>query len=289
MDANRLSKIKRELVKVLSGIGLRSVRSNYEGMPLRVPIVHGIAPRGLMVADEFWMGKCLAAFIASREGAVIDIGVNIGLYLTKLRALSSDRPYVGFEPNPSCLLYVHELIRLNKFTNCKVFPYALFDKVSVARFYAGWHGDKTGTLVREFREGDRTDFSFDVLTAVGDDMAGTALPEDLCVIKIDVEEAELQVLKGLSRTIAEQRPYLYCEILHANGEPAKLEKGNEIFELLTQLNYRVLGLDLQTNTLEEIERFEDVGAQFKEEFIFCPEEWLASFCDALKCVPRKLA
>lgn len=122
--AKSLDKIKREAVKILSKVGLRSVRSNYTGFTLRVPIVHGIAPRGLMVAREFWMGDSLAAFVGTRQGAVVDIGVNVGLYLTKLRVLSDDRPYVGFEPNPSCLFYVHELIRLNGFGNCKVFPIA---------------------------------------------------------------------------------------------------------------------------------------------------------------------
>lgn len=282
MSRIQLRKIKREMVKFLSGVGLRSVRTVYMGMPLRVPVVHGVVPRGLMVADEFWMSDCLHAFIATSDGAVIDIGVNVGLYLTKLRVISSNRPYTGFEPNPSCLLYVQELIRLNDLASCRVFPLALFDQVCVTRFYAGWHGDKTGTLIREFREGDSTDFSFDVLTAVGDEVISLVAPGELCVIKIDVEEAELHVLKGLRATIAERRPYIYCEMLHAGGDAAKAKKGRDVYEFVTKMNYSVLGLNLLVNELQEIRDFAEIGSAFKEEYIFCPADRLADFCSAIK-------
>ena len=85
--------------------------------------------------------------------------MNVGLYLVKLRVYSADRPYIGFEPNPSCLLYTQELIRLNGFQNSAVFPLALFDSEGVARFFASQPGDKTGSLMPEFKSGDSRDYS----------------------------------------------------------------------------------------------------------------------------------
>ncbi len=280
--SNLFLKIKRETAKFLAGVRLKSVTSNYMGMELKVPVVHGVVERGHITPGEFWMGDCLKVFIDTKEGAVVDIGVNVGLFLIKLRVLSRGRPYIGFEPNPSCLLYTQELIRLNVFENSSLFPLALFDSEGVARFFASKPGDKTGSLMPEFKSGDARNFSFDVLTVIGDRIIDTIGLQQLSVIKVDVEEAELHVLRGLSGTISQFRPYIYCEILHPEGDSKRQQKGLDVYTFIVSKGYKVLGLQRETNELRIIDDFADIEIAFKEEFVFCPDELLESFRGSIK-------
>src|SRR5919205_552723 len=73
-----------------------------------------------------WMVDALARLfaLAGRPG-LVDVGVNIGQTLLKLRSIARDAPYVGFEPNPFCIQFVNELIALNGFDRCVLLPVAL--------------------------------------------------------------------------------------------------------------------------------------------------------------------
>ena len=71
------------------------------------------------------MSGLLEVLLPLQPGTFMDVGVNVGQTLIQLRTLDAKRPYVGFEPNPACVFYVNELIRLNTFLSCTVFPVGL--------------------------------------------------------------------------------------------------------------------------------------------------------------------
>ncbi len=110
-----LNKLKREIARALSNIALETVKTNYHGLNLVVPMLRGVG-RKLIVPDDPWMSRCLAQQLALKPGAVIDIGANAGIYLVKLRAIDRERQYIGFEPNPLCKYFVSEVIRLKRLT-----------------------------------------------------------------------------------------------------------------------------------------------------------------------------
>ena len=281
MNIKYALRLKRELVALLAKIRLKNVSSNYLGYDLKVPIVHGIANGGYIVPKELWMGECLKAFIDTKEGAVIDIGVNVGLYLVKLRVYSLDREYIGFEPSASCNLYTQELIRLNHINNARVFSLALSDGEYVTKFYTSKPGDKTGSLISESKKGKQLDYSFDVMTMTGDSALARINTEKISVIKVDVEEAEVYVLRGLVRTIEKCRPYVYCEILATHDESKKLKNAAEIVALMRSYDYEILGVTIDDNTLEKISDFSEVGKNYQTEYIFCPAELLTVFSNAV--------
>ncbi|MFV2060823.1 MAG: FkbM family methyltransferase [Gammaproteobacteria bacterium] len=277
-----LLKLKREIISVVSKIFLKQVKSNYLGMPLIAPIVYGLKNGGYTVPDEIWMGDCLKAFIATKQGTILDIGVNVGLYLVKLRLISKDIPYIGFEPNPSCLLYTHELIRLNQFKNSKLIPVALAENDDIAQFYASRIGDKGGSLIKDHLNESGHKFSFDALVMNGDQLIEKFKLDNIAAIKIDVEEAEIYVLRGLLASLKKYRPYVYCEILTVADDPERIKRKDAICQLFSEIDYVVFGVTKNKDALKQITDFNEVGVNYAAEYIFCPAEDADVFVAAAK-------
>ncbi len=277
-----LRKLKRELIAGLSKVHLKQVSSDYFGMPLKVPVVYGMKNGGYIVPAERWMGDCLEAFVTTKPGAVLDIGVNVGLYLVKLRAVSPDIPYVGFDPSPSCLLYTQELIRLNHFQHARLIPVALAEQDEITRFYTSKHADETGSLIKEHKAGMSTEYSFDVMVMRGDSMIERLGLDAIAAIKIDVEEAEVFVVRGLLQTLQRYRPYVYCEILDVKDDADRKARKDEICEHFQKLDYLIFGVSLDNSELQQVQDINDVGVHYSPEYIFCPAEQRDAFIQAVK-------
>ena len=275
-------KLKREIISGLSKISLKKVKSNYFGMPLISPIVYGLKNGGYIVPDEIWMGDCLKAFVTTKQGTVLDIGVNVGLYLVKLRLISKDISYIGFEPNPSCLLYTHELIRLNNFKNTKLIPVALAENDDIAQFYASRIGDKGGSLIKNHLNESGLKFSFDALVMKGDQLIEKFKLDSIAAIKIDVEEAEIYVLRGILDTLKKYRPYVYCEILDVHDEVERVQRKDDICKLFSDINYLVYGVTKNSRELKKINDFSEIGVNYSAEYIFCPIEDAENFVNSVK-------
>lgn len=271
-------KIKRELLVILSKLCLKSARNDYLGLDLKYPVIYGMG-RGYVIPGELWMGKCLEAFVNAKSGSVIDVGVNVGVYLVKLRVVSADIEYYGFEPSPVCNYYTSELIRMNGFRNAKVLPVALSDEYDVKTLYANRLGDKSASLIYETKNLGELGYSSDILTVPGDDFIGKLGISEIAAIKIDVEGAELLVLKGLQKTIDRYRPFLYVEVWtsYVDGEGGgEQNRISEIYEMFASLDYCILGVSAES----QLYRLGGVG-DFIEgndpNYIFVPRELLEKF------------
>ena len=140
---------------------------------------------------------------------IIDIGANIG-YNTLL--FSDYGPVISFEP-----LY-YELVELNVKNNIlrypvQVIPCALSDEKSITKIHIPSHGCQSNVLInyggtsfhhQDEMRGEGVDVHCERL----DDIY-TGVPS---FIKIDVEDHELQVLKGASETIKKHKPAILIEI-----------------------------------------------------------------------------
>lgn len=266
-----LNKCRRELYKILSRTGLERARVNYEGINLSVPILNGLGA-GHLVARDPWMSQCLAAFLKRKPGLVVDVGVNIGLYLLKLKALDAKREYVGFEPNASCNYYTQELIEANEFDNIRVFPFALSDKQELRDFYTLKKGDKMGSLHTASTAKTSGKVATSLLTMTGDEVLQILEPEAICVIKIDVEGDELEVLSGLRSSISRFRPYIYCEIwdLPAVSAPDYVERklrAEQVLNLMRDIGYSIYGVQCETRQLRRIESAEAFCSQYLRDYI----------------------
>ncbi|GEM_PF-807308 len=269
--------IQREVVVALSRIGLKRVTTNYFGMRLVSPTIYGIVSGGYLVPGELWMSECLEAFITTRKGCVIDVGSNVGLYLVKLRVLSREVAYYGVEPNHACNFYLQELIRLNGFGKTMILPFVFSDHQGVGMLYAGGRGSKRGSVRASYRPDTNLVHSFEAYFAIGDEVVYSLDLSEIAVIKIDVEEGELEVLRGLVRTIDTYRPYIFCEILATGGDGEREDRARQICELIREKGYSILAVTRQGRILEEVEDIGRVGKDYLRDYIFSPRELVTDF------------
>lgn len=284
-----LNKIRRELYKPLSKLCvLKRASVNYKGLKLTVPIFSGIGP-GYLVEGDHWMSECLSVFLKNKSGMIIDVGVNIGLYLVNLRAIDRDRDYLGFEPNAFCNFYTQELIRLNNFHNARILPFALSDISSIRTFHIGRMGDKTGSF-HEYACINGVKHSFDVYTMKGESLFELINPEHICAVKIDVEGAELEVLRGLAPIIQKRRPYVFCEIWHLPHpeHPTYEQKYTRLVDinaLLKEIDYVVLAVDkLDSSIVDQISSIDQFNTNQRRDYILVHD----SESDALKAELAKI-
>lgn len=266
-----LSKLRRELYKSLSRVGLSSAAVNYDGLPLEIPIFQGLGADHLVFRDP-WMSSCLAEFLKNKPGVVVDIGVNIGLYLLKLKSFDLEREYIGFEPNPACNFYTQELISVNGFRNTRMFPFALSDQKELREFFTLRKGDKMGSLHENARTEKKGKIATNLLTCLGDEFFELLAPDAICVMKIDVEGAELEVLTGLQSTIKKYMPYIYCEVWSLPSESDtdyqdKKNRAESILKLMTGIGYSIFGVDREKKQLREIQSPLEFSARFLPDYI----------------------
>jgi len=150
----------------------------------------------------------LSAFAAAiTPGAsVYDVGANVGIYtlLASLKACAYGRVY-AFEPLARNLRYLHRHVAINHLQNCLIMEVAVSDTEGTQRLSAApWDH----SMARLSPDGE-----LEIPTVTLDRCIygekGLRPPN---VIKIDVEGAELPVLRGASRTLTEYRPCLFIEI-----------------------------------------------------------------------------
>ncbi len=282
MLSNKIvKKIKREFVAVISKVFIRYVKSTYFGLEIKIPLIYGMRNGGYIIPEEIFMSDCLRSFISTKKGCVIDVGVNVGLYLVKLKAISSNINYYGVDPNPACTFYTQELIRLNSFKNAKLFTFALGESKEILSFYASRLGDGTGSLIKEHQSHNNMEYSFDTIVLTGDSLVNVLqLKEDISVIKIDVEEAELYVLRGLEQTIKKYTPYIYIEILFTATQEQN-NRAMKICKFLQNINYSIIGINRDTKKLEIIKDISKVGKDYEQEYIFSPDDFVERFISSI--------
>lgn len=214
------------------------------------------AALALLRDDESWMIPLLKRVLPLTQGAFLDVGVNVGQSLLRLKAVEPARPWIGFEPNPECCKAVRRLIELNDPAPAKLHEFGLSDRTTTARLHVGSATDARGTTVEKFHDnlpdGMRT---IEVELKDGRELIGGELAQRAGFIKIDVEGAESDVLTGLAPVIERDRPLVLLEILWIESADPEVERVRETrqqrtFNFFREHDYRVLRVR-QAGRLEE--------------------------------------
>lgn len=150
---------------------------------------------------------CARDFL-SRDSVVLDIGGNIGGLATAFSKIVPQGRVYTFEPNPQMWPTLYQTLELNGCNNVTIVPLACFSKsLTLETFYSEPGHYKAGSRLGTAIEGARR---FEVVTVSIDDFCSrnTLRPD---FIKIDVEGAEIHVLRSAQDTIRLHQPAFIFE------------------------------------------------------------------------------
>lgn len=243
-----------------------------------IPILDGLG-YGNIEMSEKWMMDVIKIGHLIKSGAFVDIGVNVGQSLLKLKAVNEKIDYIGFEPNPICVNYVEKLIRINHFNNTILYPVGVSNKTEILElnFYSASATDSSASLDENFRPSAKI-VSKKAVQVVNYDIIKSKIPERVGIVKIDVEGFELFVLQGIEELIVEKRPVILLEVLpvYNDSNEDRMNKQEQIEALVTRLNYKIARIIKgKDDTLKELNFIDSIGIHADlsmcDYFIF-PEE-----------------
>jgi FkbM family methyltransferase len=158
----------------------------------------------------------LTALPHSTGGVFWDIGANIGLYSWYCASERPDLHIISFEPDTKNLECLRRTSAAWKLEAHQIVPCAVAEQVGRMTFFTDEISRATGTLEAAAGAFNATHYGavprgVEVETVSLDHLLAEGWAPPL-VMKIDVEGAELRVLRGGQRLFAEHRPILLLEI-----------------------------------------------------------------------------
>jgi FkbM family methyltransferase len=211
----------------------RSYSEKVDGKAFVIPIING---RKTYVSEP-WMSVVIRHLFERKAGAFVDVGVNLGQTLLKVAAIDPAREYVGFEPNPACVDYAWKLIEKNKLPYT-VIPAGISADTTLLNLemFRADDTDPSASIVPNFRSNVVSRRPVLVLNPM--DLPEGTMPDEIAVVKVDVEGGELFVIEGLLPVLERRRPFLVVEVLPAS-DADRLERQEKIERHLAKLDYRL--------------------------------------------------
>lgn len=181
---------------------------------------------GLTWTDRPGSDDCLAfgrhevdfteRMVAQHGDVFVDVGAHVGRYTVRLA--STFKEVLAFEPSPIQRAGLEANLELNGITHVKVIPFGVWSEFTSLPFEEAHGQSRSGV-------GDET------ITVVPLD----GLYTYASLVKIDVEGAEYEVLKGMARLMKSCKPIIAME-LHEFINPALPDACRGI---LTKYGYRI--------------------------------------------------
>jgi FkbM family methyltransferase len=133
-------------------------------------------------------------------GVYIDGGACIGNHTVYFATFCADR-VIAVEPVPRNATHLRDNVALNELSNVTIIEAALGAEPGrgAMRHFGGFHGQWT------LEDGD----DVDVVTL---DALAEQAGERVTLVKLDIEEGELNALKGAERLLTAHRPVLFIEL-----------------------------------------------------------------------------
>jgi FkbM family methyltransferase len=191
--------------------------------------------------------KYLKDYMKIDDGTFVDIGANIGKYTVFMaRKLAGKGRVLAIEPEPDNFAVLAKNIFLNRmYNNITAIDKACSDKEESAILYLQKKGSGSHSLYRP----KKCWKEIRVRTMKLDDIVERLKIENIRLIKIDVEGAEAEVLRGAEKVLGKFHPDIIFES----------EKNiRQCSEILSPLGYHVLSLPEFNHFAHYFERWQEL-------------------------------
>ncbi len=213
-------------------------RTSVVTTPLGFKLTSGFHPAyGLMREGRFEVEETsiISKFLGNVD-QFVDVGANLGYYTCL--ALQNGKPVIAFEPQQQNLQCLFQNLTSNGWQdNAEVFPLALSEKPGLLTLYGA--SGPSASLVKNWAGYSSRHKKIVPVSTLDNILSGRFLDKRLFV-KMDVEGAEYQVLKGALKTIARPvKPIWLLEVcfkeFHPDGENPDFQN---IFKIFFDNGYR---------------------------------------------------
>lgn len=191
--------------------------------------------------------------VAKNTDVFVDVGANIGYFVCLMRAL--DKHVVAIEPSRKNVEYLVVNLSENHWNDVEVLPVGLAANTGILELYGGGTG---ASLIPKWAGASRVLHSKIPINTL-DNLLGTRFHGRRLVIKIDVEGAELDVLRGAQRTLAmTPTPKWLIEICLTENHPDGLNPDYvKVFKVLWEHGYSASSVEagMRPVTLSDVERW----------------------------------
>ena len=190
----------------------------------------------------------------------IDIGAHFGYFTTRLSKLvGHNGAVIALEPNTESRRVLDDRITRARLKNVRVLSCAAWSSSTDVQLLISGPLEAMSHVVLN----PETD-SMKVQGRTLDSIVRDSASRRVSFIKIDVEGAEVEVLRGAVETLQKHRPIVLCEIGYENRESSS-EGVTNLFEILRLVNYdclnvttkRILSADEVSNSIAHL-RYLDV-------------------------------
>lgn len=179
---------------------------------------------------------CWAEEVLHTGNTFIDVGAHAGwISLASSRLVGATGQVVAIEPSPALASLIRYHCRINRVNSIAIEEFAVADSSGIADFFIHNQGISSinslfeSAVAREAPSESPVDKIYVRTRSLDDYCASRKLIPDL--IKIDVEGAELLVIKGASRILSKHKPTLIIAV-----HPPLMPDGGET-ELFTLLHH----------------------------------------------------
>lgn len=189
-------------------------------------------------------------------GVILDIGAYHGEFALAARMVNHRAKIVAFEPST---LSLESLEQNTKGHDITVEPVAVGATTTKVSFFASSdHPAQSGVATH----GNAMPATYETDQVSLDDYAQDSIDHPVDLVKMDVEGYEPEVLRGASKTIASDRPFIICEVLTDQAGAAVQAEISE--------DYVFYGID-EIQGLSRRASITRIGWRSKN-WLLCPEE-----------------
>jgi len=181
---------------------------------------------GYMGSRIFWSGFhahdeiCVLRKLLNRHSVFVDAGANFGEFT--IFAAKHAASVLAFEPLPKVYAALEENVSLNQFVNVRLFQLALGENSATLPMYSCIDGELNNNegLSTLYISDNRSTQVASVSVEPFDDVFDESGYKRIDVFKVDVEGAEIEVLRGARTSIKRYRPVLLVELNSLTCEAA---------------------------------------------------------------------